>query len=104
MDIEELKQEIEDYTGIPADSLTGETAEENIAQAKALLAYKREQGKTTRDQFTTWMNEREGKVVPDLAGKGLAEIEARIGVEASSLPDNNIFRAQFAEWFKNNFQ
>lgn len=42
MTIEELKQTIEQRTGVPASFLTGETAEENIAQAKALLAYKRE--------------------------------------------------------------
>ena len=59
MTIEELKQTIEQRTGVPASFLTGETAEENIAQAKALLAYKREaqqqRPKTTAEQFSDWL-------------------------------------------------
>ena len=40
MTTEELKQEIAQRTGIPAALLTGETAEENIAQAKAIVDMK----------------------------------------------------------------
>lgn len=38
MSIDEFKQTIEQRVGVPANHLTGETAEENIAQAKVLLA------------------------------------------------------------------
>ena len=60
MTIEELKQRIEDRAGVPVSLLTGETAEEIIANAKAMLAFKREnetqRPKTTREQFTEWLN------------------------------------------------
>ena len=36
-----IRQEIEKVSGVPASLLTGETLEENIAQAKAMLAYKK---------------------------------------------------------------
>lgn len=66
MDI--FKKMISQSTGIPEDLLAGETAEEAIAQAKALLAFKRsfqqEDPKSqaaaaplsTRDQFAAWMS------------------------------------------------
>ena len=113
MNIDELKQEIEDYTGIPANMLNGETAEENIAQAKALLAYKREAAnsdKSPREQFADWFNAREGTGTPDLAGKALADIEERIRVEnggypivkdagqISRVPTGTGAREQFAQW------
>ena len=115
MSIEELKQIIEQRTGVPASLLTGETAEENIAQAKAILAYKRDLGtqtpRTTRDQFAEWLNASQGKEAQDTAGAALAEIEdaARMEAggypavqdsgEAAGLPDPRPARDQFAEWF-----
>ena len=60
MDIENFKQEIENRTGVPAAILSGDTAEENIAQAKALLAYRNSQEKPTRDQFADWLDEEMG--------------------------------------------
>ena len=61
MTLDELKQSIEQRTGVPASLLHGETAEENIAQAKALLAYKREceqqRPKTTAERFAEWAGE-----------------------------------------------
>lgn len=52
MDISNIKAEIEKQTGIPASLLNGETVEENIAQAKAILAYKQKSG-TEAEQFAS---------------------------------------------------
>lgn len=92
MELDALKQLISDKTGIPKDMLTGETAEENVARAKALLAYKKEQGqdsrepKSTREQFKEWC-ERTQLDVPQqedpfhAALAGLEEVE-RLHVRA----------------------
>lgn len=60
MTLDEMRQEISRRTGVPAEILTGETAEEQIAQAKAMLAYKKESGgavkKTEAEQFREWFN------------------------------------------------
>ena len=40
MSIDELKKDIEQRTGVPAAIIQGETNEEVIAHAKALLAFK----------------------------------------------------------------
>lgn len=62
MDIKQIKDIVEQQTGVPASFLTGETMEENLSQAKALLAYKREQQfneekpKTTKEKFAEWFN------------------------------------------------
>lgn len=62
---EDIKQEIAQRTGIPATLLTGETPEENIVRAKALLAFKRsntpEQPKSNREQFAAWFREASGQ-------------------------------------------
>lgn len=62
MTVEELKQQIEQRTGMPAALLAGETAEEVVARAKAILAYKRKQEaqrpKSTKEQFAEWMDAR----------------------------------------------
>ena len=93
MELDALKQLISDKTGIPKDMLTGETAEENVARAKALLAYKKEQGqdsrepKSTREQFKEWcertqlgdMPKQEDPIHAALAG--LEEVE-RLHVRA----------------------
>lgn len=108
MTLEELKQEIAQRTGVPAVLLTGETAEENIAQAKAFLAYKREheaqRPKTAAEQFADWfggqMEERDRQQAAtfglnytppekDAAGAALAEIEERARVEAGGYPRIN---------------
>ena len=114
MSIEELKQIIEQRTGVPASLLTGETAEENIAQAKAILAYKRDLDtqtpRTAGEQFAEWLNASQGKEAQDTAGAALAEIEdaARMETggypavqdsgEVTGLPDPRPAREQFAEW------
>lgn len=105
MTIEELRSTIEQRTGVPASLLTGETAEENIAQAKAFLAYKREyeqqRPKSTAEQFSDWiggqLEERDRQTAAafglqytppqtDPAGAALAEIEEAARVEAGGYP------------------
>jgi len=118
MTIEELKQAIEQRTGVPASLLTGETAEENIAQAKAMLAYKREheqqRPKSTVEQFADWIGARlnEEGTKKDPAGEALADIEEAVRVESggypmvqdggqvdtSTMPDPRPAREQFADW------
>ena len=114
MTLDVIKEMIEQRTGVPASLLTGETAEENIAQAKAILAYKREheaqRPKSTREQFAEWLDARDGIEPQDEAGAALAEIEEaarkeaggypRIqdGGEIGNLPDARPASEQFAEW------
>ncbi len=61
MSIEEIKRTIEHKTGVPAYLLKGETLEENIAQAKAILAYKGasdpEEPKAPAEQFAEWFKQ-----------------------------------------------
>lgn len=116
MNLENLKNEIEQRTGVPASLLSGETPEENIAQAKAFLAYKREyteqQPKTAREQFADWMNAKQGIDPEDTEGAALADIEEAVRVDAGgypttkdggevqgNMPDPRPAREQFADWF-----
>ena len=114
MNLDELKQSIEEKTGIPVSLLKGENEEEIIVTAKAMLAYKREQDAkrpgSTADQFAKWTNALYGIEEPDTAGAALAEIEEAVrvsaggyplitdGGEVSNLPDSRSTRDQFAEW------
>ena len=105
MTIEELKQTIEQRTGVPASLLTGETAEENIAQAKAMLAYKRayeqQRPKTAAEQFSDWLGgqleEKNRQTAAafglhyeapetDPAGAALADIAEAVRVEGGGYP------------------
>lgn len=105
MTIEELKQQIEQRAGVPASLLTGETAEEVVARAKAVLAYKREyeaqRPKTAREQFADWIGAqqedkdrrtaellgRHYEAPPaDPAGAALAEVAEAYRVEAGGYP------------------
>lgn len=92
MTIEELKQTIEQRTGIPKTLLTGETAEEDIAQAKALLAFKKEHEaqrpkKRTAEQFSDWLSVQYGEGLQDTANAALGEIR-----------DERSTAQQFADW------
>lgn len=117
MTLDELKQTIEQRTGVPASLLTGETAEEAVAQAKAMLAYKREheqkRPQTTAEQFSAWAGAEMGLDAPqDTAGAALAEIAEAIRVERGGypivhdggqidinrLPDPRPAKEQFAGW------
>lgn len=105
MTIEELKQTIEQRTGVPASLLTGETAEENVAQAKAMLAYKREYAqqrpKTAAEQFSDWLGgqleEKSRQTAAafglhyeapetDPAGAALADIAEAVRVDGGGYP------------------
>ena len=115
MNLEDVKNEIEQRTGVPASLLSGETPEENIAQAKALLAYKREhepqQPKSPREQFSEWFDSQRGIDPQDTAAAELADLEEAVrteaggypymqdGGEASNMPDPRPASEQFAEWF-----
>lgn len=110
MNIEELKQRIEQDTGVPASLLNGETAEENIAKAKALLAYKREhevqKPQSNREAFSDWFRAQEGEVVQDPAGAALAQIENELRSvpvlrDAGEVAHNaaaGTAKEQFAQW------
>ena len=118
MIVEEIKLKIANDTGIPLTLLTGETVEENIAQAKALLAYKRDyeqnKPKNTREQFKEWTEARAGIEPQDTAGQALAEIEEAARIQAGiyptlqdggsilaqgkPAPDGRTTKEQFAEW------
>lgn len=90
--LDELKLTIEKQTGVPASLLTGETAEENIVQAKAFLAYKRNaeqeaearRTKSAKEAFADWMNAGEAKSDP--TGEALARIEEQVRIEAGGYP------------------
>lgn len=115
MSIDDLKQEIAQRTGVPVILLTGETAEENIAQAKAFLAYKREyeqqRPKSNSEKFEKWAAAELGEEEPqDTASAALAEIEEAVRLDAGGFPrvtdggevmglaDARPARDQFAEW------
>lgn len=92
MTIEELRQEIAQRAGVPANLLTGETVEENIAQARALLAYKRdleeqEQPEDTAGQFAGWLRANDGIERPDIAGAALDDITKQARMEAGGYPE-----------------
>lgn len=60
--LQRIRESIKNRTGIPADLLNGETLEENIAQAKALLAFKKEQGAEDPEQsFLSWFRIQTGQ-------------------------------------------
>ena len=119
MTAEELKQAIEQKTGISAALIAGDTAEEAIAQARAVLAYRREQEgqrpKSTKEQFAEWFRNQFGETIPDTASADLDELaeEERVAsggyprvrdggqISADNIPDLRPVREQFAEWFRN---
>jgi len=116
MNIDDLKRRIEEQTGVPASLLTGETAEENIAQAKAILAFKKEneaqRTKTTEEQLGEWLDAVQGIEHQDPAAAALADIEEAVRVDAggypivkdggqidtTGAPDPRPTREQFADW------
>lgn len=115
MTLEDLKTEIEQRTGIPATILNGESAEELIAQAKALHAYRKqykaEAPKDTRTLFAEWIKQTEGEPETDPAGDALNGLEEELrisnggypymqdGGEVTNMPDPRTPAEQFGEWF-----
>lgn len=117
MNMDDLKMRIEHDTGVPAALLTGETAEECIVQAKALLALKRDYSyqpaqKTTREQFADWMRGQLGEEPPQDTTTAALEAIARDAAEEAGRypivadagevdagPAPRSTSEQFAEWF-----
>lgn len=114
MKTEYIKREIESRTGVPASLLVGESAGEVIAQAKALLALRRESDEhqlpqTTQETFAKWFDENYGENEPkeDAANAALNELENSLlgspvvtdGGEVNDMSDSRPAREQFAEWF-----
>lgn len=91
MDINELKNEVEARTGIPVSLLTGETSEEVIAKAKAILAFKKEHAaeapQTPAQQFAKWMQATQGIGEADEAGQALADLEDSLRGYSYRIPD-----------------
>lgn len=113
MTIEELKAKIENNAGVPAVLLNGETAEENIAQAKALLAYKRRteqeqsHNKSTGEQFAEWFSKSAGIEAendPAIQALQIIENEMRIVPVLNDAGENLNYTAagntkeQFSAW------
>lgn len=118
MNMEDVKLRIERDTGVPASLLTGETTEECIVQAKALLTLKRKyeyqppQQKSAQEQFADWMRARLGEEQPqDTTTAALDAIEREAAEEAGGYPvvrdageveagpAPRSTREQFADWF-----
>lgn len=110
--IQDIKKTIEQRAGVPASLLNGETAEEVIAHAKALLAFKKEheaqRPKSTQEQFTEWNRQLNGIETGDEAGEALADIENSlrpyaVGIrdagEIEHAPDGRTAQEQFKEWW-----
>lgn len=125
MTVEEIKQEINKKTGIPVYLLTGETIEENIARAKAILAYRKEQAeqyeaerpKTTSEQFADWMQAQSGEErteQPDAETQALLDLEESLQVVPNimdngnayaqkEMPDGRTTAEQFGAWMSKQF-
>lgn len=113
MTIEEIKQEISRRTGVPTSFLYGETLEENVALAKAVLLYRKEKRgsatKTTREQFAEWFSGSDE--VADRTEEAMSNLEEFYRAsfypqvddkgEVANMPEGRPASEQFAEWFGN---
>ena len=113
MESTDIKTMISDRLGIPTALLKGETPEEDLATAKALIAFRREheaqRPKTTAEQFGEWIREQEGIEQPDEIGAAFTELEEAIRVNSNAYPhltdggeahlgDTRSAKEKFAEW------
>lgn len=113
MSIDELKKDIEQRTGVPAAIIQGETNEEVIAHAKALLAFKmqedakagRTESRPTKELFALWINGEEEKLDPVAAMANIEKENNYPKLKDSGEPpagaQNASTREQFANWFNN---
>lgn len=93
-ELNELRWKIEDSTGIPAELLKGETVEENISLAKALIVYRAEQEKQRpkdiSEQFAEYFKKLNGESVASDPGAdammALLEIEKSYSGDRYSYP------------------
>lgn len=72
MNLEDIKKEISAVTGIPSDLIQGETPEELICSAKALIAYRNKATRAPRRGFDVWMDKDKRKAI-----EGLQTLEGR---------------------------
>lgn len=121
-DLNELKEIINEKTGVPIQALTGNDERQIIDCARWILN-EREKNlsetsyKSTRDQFADWMNSKNGESSENPHLAELSKIEEHLRVEAGGYPitedsgdpyvngrsmsDPRSAREQFAEWFQN---
>ena len=119
MTLDEIKLEIEHRAGIPATILNGETAEEVIATAKALNAYRNQHKagtpKSNAEKFAEWFNQ--GQPETDPAGEAISALEEELRIAGGGYPythdggeltgakanigDGRPPREQFGEWLNN---
>ena len=123
MELEQINALISERTGVPAALLDGQTAEENIAKARAIIEYRSkanpsaERKLTTNEQFAAWLDAAYGepqdtnkdpaaaeldRIAEELriANGGYPQIEDGGEVDPSGFPDTRPTSVQFAEWFK----
>ena len=115
-DLNFIKREIEKVSGVPASLLTGETWQENINQAKAIINYKNitaeKRTPTTSEQFARWINPRLGIENIDTTTQALATLEIQAKQAESNFPfvadkgettapDGRSTVEKFGEWASN---
>ena len=123
MELEQINALISERTGVPAALLDGQTAEENIAKARAIIEYRSkanpsaERKLTTNEQFAAWLDAAYGepqdtnkdpaaaeldRIAEELriANGGYPQMEDGGEVDPSRFPDSRPASAQFAEWFR----
>lgn len=67
MNMDELKQEIEKRTGVPAALLSGSTGAEIISRAKSLIEYRKNyEPQSNRECFAEWFNDQVGAEDPSI--------------------------------------
>ena len=116
---EEIKNLITEKTGVPAEMLTGETAEENLERARALLSWRRENKEAAppdpREEFASWIRSQTGQPeeTPEAALDVIAETvridnggypKAPDGGTSHLYPGSQLFNTyspeeQFNNWF-----
>lgn len=118
MKAEDVKREISQRTGIPVHLLTGESPEEDIVRAKALLTFKRdnrqEEPKSTSQQFAEWFSAQSGEdPAEDESMQALKAYEEELRLASGGYPyvkdggenltiagqDGKSTREQFADFF-----
>ena len=113
MENTEIKTMISERLGVPVCLLTGETPEEDLACAKAVLAFKREyeqtREKSNAEKFEEWFCDQMGIERPDQLQDALSEVEEAVRVSSGVYPnlsdrgeahlgDNRSTKEKFAEW------
>ena len=73
MSLEDIKKEVSAVTGIPSDLIQGETSEEVICSAKALIAYRNSIAKGPRAVLDAWADTDKQRAI-----EGLQMLEGRL--------------------------